>query len=161
MWEYFLEEEVWYCSMKLCTHSQLERIIARVCLGQSKELVHYYITTFYNLGRGSITSSPQISLQSSSFGSNPPTFTLAGDTSGGPPTTYTWTRNGEVITDGVPYSISIAVNGNSETVYQESRYRSTLTVSGTLPGLYEYSVTNRATTTTRTSSFNIEGVNHI
>ncbi len=116
------------------------------------------LLTHYNLGRG-ITSNPQISLQSPSFGSNPPTFTLAGDTSGGPPTTYTWTRNGEVITDGGPYSISIAVNGDSTTVYQQSRYRSTLTVTGTQPGLYEYSVTNRATTTPRTSSFNIEGVN--
>ena len=29
--------------------------------------------------------------------------------------------------------------------FQNSRYRSTLTVTGRLPGVYQYSVTNRAT----------------
>ncbi len=61
-----------------------------------------------------------------------------------PPTTYTWTKNGEVITDGGPYRIFIAVNGASEAASVENRYCSTLTVTGTLLGLYEYSVTNRA-----------------
>ena len=109
-----------------------------------------------HIGRGSITNI-QAALSSSSSQSNPPTFTLRGLSSEGPPTTYTWTRNGEVITDGGPYSISIAVDGDSETVYQLSRYRSRLTVSGNLPGLYQYSATNRATTTTRTGSHTIEG----
>ncbi len=61
-----------------------------------------------------------------------------------------------MITDGGPYSISIAVNEASEMASVQSLYRSTLTVTGTLPGLYRYSVINRATTTTRISSFNIE-----
>ena len=100
-----------------------------------------------------------LSLASTSFQTIPPTFTLHGDTRGGPPTTYTWTRNGEVITDDGPYSISVAVNGADETVYHQSRYRSTLTVTGDLPGLYQYSATNRATPTPRTSSLKIEGDN--
>ena len=67
---------------------------------------------------------------------------------GGPPTDYTWTRNGAIISDGGPYNISIGVNekyGNSFTAYAQSLYRSTLTVTGNLPGEYQYSVTNRAT----------------
>ena len=112
------------------------------------------------LGRGSITNIT-VSLISSSFDSNPLTFTLAGDTRGGPPINYTWTRNGEEITDGGPYSISMAVNGAGKAVYNQSRYRSMLTVTGTLPGLYEYSVTNDATNSMMTSTFNIEGKRHL
>ena len=82
---------------------------------------------------------------------------LRGVSSGGPPTTYTWTRNGAVITDGGPYSISIAVDGHSDTIYREGRYRSTLIVSGNLPGLYQYSATNRATITIMTGNHTIEG----
>ena len=98
-----------------------------------------------------------MSLQSSSFLSNTPTFTLAGVTRGGPPTTYTWTRNGSVITDGGPYSISIAVTADSQINRENAGYTSTLRVTGNLPGLYQYSVSNRATATTRSNSFSIEG----
>ena len=91
---------------------------------------------------------------SSSFDLNAPSFTLYGDTRGGPPTTYTWTRDGQIITHGGQYNISIAVN---ETVYHESRYRSTLTVTGYLLGDYRYTVTNRATTTIKTTAITIEG----
>ena len=94
-------------------------------------------------------------------------FTLIGDTTGGPPETSTWTRNGVIISDGGSYSISLAVNevnmhklGSTlfdGMVLQESRYRSTLTVTGNLPGEYVYSVSNRAMSTPRTASFTIEG----
>ena len=85
-----------------------------------------------------------------------PSFTLAGDTEDGPPETYTWTRNGAPITNNNSFSISVGVNGVTAAAYDLSRYRSTLTVTGTLPGMYQYSVSNRATTTL-TSNINIEG----
>ncbi len=110
------------------------------------------------VGLGTIISNT-VSLLSSSFGSNPPAFTLTGDTSGGPPTTYTWRRNGFVITDGGPYSISTAVNGDNEATSIQSLYRSTLTVTGHFPGLYTYAITNRATTNLVRSNFNIESAN--
>ena len=85
-----------------------------------------------------------------------PSFTLAGDTEGGPPETYTWTRNGALITNNDSFSISIGVNGVTDSAaYDNSRYQSTLTVTGRLPGMYQYSVTNRATTNTLTSNINI------
>ena len=88
-----------------------------------------------------------------------PSFTLAGDTEGGPPETYTWTRNGEPITNGGSFNISIGVNGVTDpSAYNNSRYRSTLTVTGWLPGVYQYSVSNRATHNTLTSNINIEGM---
>ena len=87
-----------------------------------------------------------------------PSFTLAGDTEGGPPETYNWTRNGAPITNGGSFSISIGVNGVTDpSAYDNSRYRSTLTVTGRLPGMYQYSVSNRATSNTLTSNINIEG----
>ena len=99
---------------------------------------------------------------------DPPSFTLIGYTRGGPPVTNTWTRNGEVISDGDSYSISLAVNevdridvyeGDfDERILRQSRYRSTLTVTGNLPGVYVYSVINRAMSAPRTASFTIEGI---
>ena len=86
-----------------------------------------------------------------------PSFTLAGDTEGGPPENYTWTRNGAPITNNDSFSISIGVNGVTDpSAYENSRYRSTLTVTGRLPGVYQYSVSNRATPNTLTSNINIE-----
>ena len=103
------------------------------------------------------------------FMADPPSFTLIGDTSGGPPATNTWTRNGEAISDGDSNNISLAVNevntnrlGNTslfdDVILQESHYRSTLTVTGNLPGVYVYSVINRAMSAPRTASFTIEGI---
>ena len=94
-----------------------------------------------------------------------PSFTLIGDTTGGPPETSTWTRNGVTISDGGSYSISLTVPGVDRfnlfeldtQIFQQSRYRSTLTVTGSLPGVYVYSVINRAMSAPRTASFTIEG----
>ena len=98
---------------------------------------------------------------------DPQSFTLLGDTRGGPPEISTWTRNGEVISGNDSYSISLAVNEVNridvfendfdDSILRQSRYRSTLTVTGNLPGVYVYSVINRALSTPRTASFTIEG----
>ena len=109
-------------------------------------------------GRGAI-STAEVSLSSSSFLSDPPTFTLFGVTSGGPPTTYTWTRDDQVISNNDSFAIiSIAVNEDNNRRLRDSLYRSTLTVTGRLPGVYQYSVTNRATTNMVTGSFTVEGI---
>ena len=106
-----------------------------------------------------------ISLVDPSFMADPPSFTLIGDTTGGPPETSSWTRNGVTISDGGSYSISLTVPGVTSTdtrdliavnqIFQESCYRSTLT--GNLPGVYVYTVINRAMSAPRTASFTIEG----
>ena len=99
---------------------------------------------------------------------DPSSFTLIGDTRGGPPEISTWTRNGQVISDSDSYSISLEVNEVNridvfmddfdDRVLRQSRYRSTLTVTGNLPGVYVYSVINRALSTPRTTNFTIEGI---
>ena len=113
-----------------------------------------YLKLNDTLGRteGVITSNV-VSVQSSSLSSTPPTITLAGVTTGGPPTTYTWRRNGVEITD--EDSISIAVTEDTDANRQISGYTSTLVTS--LPGLYQYSVSNRAMITPHTGSIGIQG----
>ena len=118
------------------------------------------------VGFGVINTS-SISLVDPSFMADPPSFTLIGDTTGGPPETSTWTRNGEPISNGGSYSISLVVPGVTDRrsnvltgisqIFQQSRYRSTLNVTGNLPGVYVYSVINRAMSTPMTDSFTIEG----
>ena len=110
------------------------------------------------IGFGVITTN-QMSLSSSSFlgMGDSPTFTLIGETRGGPPTLYTWTRNAVQITSNSSFSISISVKSSAVERFRESVYVSTLVVRGNLPGVYQYSVTNRATTNSRDGSFSIEG----
>ena len=116
------------------------------------------------VGFGVINTS-SISLVDPSFMADSPSFTLIGDTTGGPPETSTWTRNGLIISDGGTYSISLAVPGVTDKdlfrldtqIFQQSRYRSTLTVTGNLPGVYVYSVVNRAMSAPKTANFTIEG----
>ena len=72
-----------------------------------------------------------------------------------PQLTLNWTRNGQVITNSASYSISIQVERSNDG-FQNSRYRSILTVTGRLPGVYQYSVTNRATSGMVTDTFIIE-----
>ncbi len=89
----------------------------------------------------------------------PPTFTLYGNTSGGPPAEYTWTRNGAVITNNDSYSISIGINNDAGQFtierYSNSFYRKTHTDSYWCTTWY--SVNNKATPTSVDRDFNIEG----
>ena len=105
---------------------------------------------------GGIITSTDVSLLSKSFLDNPPTFTLSSNTSGGPPTDYTWRRDGVPLTSDTTYNSSIQVNGNTVVGNQESLYHSTLTVTGNLPGVYQYSVQNRANSSAVSDSFTIE-----
>ena len=100
------------------------------------------------------------------FTSDPPFFTLVADTRGGPPTRRHWSRNDNVLRNRSATHISpLKVNGvntldveSVSHVLRESRYRSTLTVTGHLPGIYKYSATNVATFFISTSRFFIYGI---
>ena len=73
---------------------------------------------------------------------------------------YSWTRNGQGISNNASYSTSIEAQedgGPAGSAFQNSHYLSTLTVTGRLPGVYQYSVTNRATSGMVTRTFTIEG----
>ena len=97
----------------------------------------------------------------SQFTGSNPTFTLEARTSGGPPTTSTWTRDGVEITSGI--SLALDTNPQNEPTpdnldaYMNARYISTLVVTGVFPGVYQYSASNRATASPRTDRITIEG----
>ena len=93
-------------------------------------------------------------------GSNP-TFTLEARTSGGPPTTSTWTRDGVEITSGILLALDtvpqIPETNDNIDAYLNSRYISTLVVTGVSPGVYQYSASNRAMARPRNDNLAIEG----
>ena len=119
----------------------------------------------FTAGAGAITiDNVDIVDSVSTFPGNPPEFNLRADTSGGPPVEYFWTRSGERISDDDTFDIilivvtSIPASQPRPDTLGNSRYNSTLIVRGNLPGVYQYTVGNRATPTMVTSSFNIEGI---
>ena len=116
----------------------------------------------YPPGQGAITSNTVSLRTTTPFRSN--LFILAGMTRGGPPTNYTWTRNGVEITrnsevvGGGPSNISIRlISGELQTDRLSPVYTSTLVVTGDFPGVYEYTVFNRAMASSVTDSFGIQG----
>ena len=119
----------------------------------------------FTAGAGVITeNNVAIVASASTFTGNSPEFSLRADTSGGPPEEYFWTRNGECISDDDTFDIILIVvttipgSQPRPDALGNSRYNSTLIVRGNLPGVYEYTVNNRATPTMVTSSISIEGM---
>ena len=114
-------------------------------------------------GAGVITDN-NVNIVDMDFSGNSPEFSLRADTSGGPPVEYFWTRSGEPISDDDTFDITLDVTNprtDSEPntdILMNSRYNSILVVRGNLPGAYQYTVGNRATSPMVTSSFNIEGM---
>ena len=110
---------------------------------------------FFPLGNGAITT---VQGRSSPFTTNPPSFQLFGDSTGGPPTTSYWTRNGANITNDNTFSISISFSGSHDDAgHRAANYTSTLNVTGRQPGVYQYHVSNRRTNGTRTSQVFVDG----
>ena len=70
--------------------------------------------------------------------STTPTFTLTCTSTGGPVTTVTWMRDGEVLTGNGNYNITSWMRLRPESAI----YTHTLTVTGRLVGEYECNVSN-------------------
>ena len=106
----------------------------------------------FPLGNGAITAVPTVEGRAENYTANPPSFQLFGNSTGGPPTTSYWTRNGVNITNNSTFNISISFTGfHDEAGHRAANYTSTLTVTGRHPGVYHYHVSNRRTTGTRRS----------
>ena len=110
----------------------------------------------FPLANGAITN---VQGRSSPFTTNPTiSFQLFGDSTGGPPTTSYWTRNGVNITNNSTFSTSISFTGSHDDAgHRAANYQSTLTVTGRQPGMYLYYVSNRRTTGTRTAQVLVDG----
>ena len=106
----------------------------------------------FPLGNGNITAVSTVEGRAENYTANLPFFQLVGESTGGPPTTSYWTRNGVNITNSSTFSISISFTGSHDDAgHRAANYTSILTVTGRQPGVYQYHVSNRRTTGTRTS----------
>ena len=87
---------------------------------------------------------------------DPVVFSLTFNTTGGPATYVTWTRDGVKISslEDSQYTPSQLVVPNGG-IYTAGDYSNILTVSGRLPGVYGVSVTNDRTTQPVTPTRNI------
>ena len=109
------------------------------------------------LGNGAITT---VQGQSNPFTTNPISFKLFGDSTGGPPTTNYWTRNGVNITNNSTFSIFISFTGSHDNAgHRAANYQSMLTVTSEQPqpGVYSYTVSNRHTTGIRRTLVLVDG----
>ena len=94
-------------------------------------MVHHF-----NVGMSVVTS---LSFElTSELDSTTPTFTLTCTSTGGPVTTITWMRDGEVLTESSYYNNTSWMLLHPENV----TYTHTLRVTGRMVGEYECTVTN-------------------
>ena len=109
----------------------------------------------FPLANGFITT---VQGRSSRYTTNPTSFQLFGDSTGGPPTTSYWTRNGINITNNSTFSTSISFMGShDEAGHRAANYQSILTVTGKQPGMYKYHVSNRRTNSARIPQILVDG----
>ena len=85
-------------------------------------------------------------------------FALHGFSKGGAPTSFTWRRYGVALTSSTPYTIAAPVLTNSENSCSERLYRSRVTVTGKVTGVFTYTVTNANPSFNVVGTLNIEGM---
>ena len=83
---------------------------------------------------------------------DPPVFTLTCTSTGGPPSTVSWRRDGTVLSDDNNHDIMSQV-----TDPVTATYTNTLTVTGRLAGQYECNVSNSRTLSESTRSLTVVG----
>ena len=71
------------------------------------------------------------------------------------------TRNTEVVAEEGTFEIFIGVTENTWQNQLASGYTSYLVAGGYLPGVYEYTASNRAMTANSTANFTIEGISSL
>ena len=120
-------------------------------------LVCYVI--YYYMCLGAITNNTIVVAGPSNF-QDPSQygFALHGFSKGGAPTSFTWRRDGVVLTSSSPYTIAAPVLTNSENPCSERFYRSRLTVTGKVTGVFTYTVTNADTGNDVMGTLDIEGM---
>ena len=87
-------------------------------------------------------------------------FALDGVTKGGAPTSFTWRRDGVALTSSSPYTIATPVLASSENACSERFYRSRVTVTGKVTGVFTYTVTNADTGNDVMGTLDIERMNY-
>ena len=103
---------------------------------------------------GQVTISGEITFQlNTDPATDPPVFTLTCTSTGGPPTTVSWRRDGVVLTDNSNYTITSQILLDTE----KATYTHTLTVTGRMVGEYQCSVSNVRTPSGSTRNLTVLG----
>ena len=102
----------------------------------------------------SVTNSLQFSL-TSALTADPPVFTLACVSTGGPATTVTWTRDGAAVSYDANHVLTQTVTDQFTATYSN-----VLTVTGREPGSYQCSVSNDRTAQPAIASLTVAGEAH-
>ena len=108
---------------------------------------------------GAITSNTLVVVGPSNF--HDPSqhrFALAGVSKGSAPTSFTWRKDGIVITASSPFTIAAPVLTSNENPCSERVYKSKLTMPGKETGVFTYTITNADTDNDVVGTINIEGM---
>ena len=90
--------------------------------------------------------------------SEPNFVVLEARSAGGLPINYAWTRNNEIVSESHQFRIRPpSVNGTNPQRYAFVDYYSTLIIVGRLPGVYGYTVSNRANRRPATGTVTLQG----
>ena len=87
-------------------------------------------------------------------------FVLHGVSKGGTITSFTWRRDGVVLTSSSPYTIAVPVLFSTEKPCSERFYQSRVTVTGKVTGVFTYTITNTYTGNDMVGTLNIEGMHY-
>ena len=85
-------------------------------------------------------------------------FALDGVSKGGVPTSFTWRKDGVVLTSSSRYTIAAPVLTSSENPCSERFYRSRVSVTGKITGVFTYTVNNADTGDDVMATLDIEGM---
>ena len=85
-------------------------------------------------------------------------FALHGVSKGGAPTSFTWRRDGVVLTSRHPYTIAAPIRTSSKNPCSDRLYRSRVTVTGKVTGMFTYTVTGADTGNDVMGTLDIEGM---
>ena len=109
----------------------------------------FHITLLHPTGQ--VTIPGEITFQlNTDPATDPPVFTLTCTSTGGPPTTISWKRDGTLLSDDSTYKITSQVTDTMTATYTH-----TLTVTGRLVGEYQCNVSNIRTPSGSTRSITV------
>ena len=87
-------------------------------------------------------------------------FALHGVSKGGTTTSFTWRRDGVVLTSSSPYTIAVPVLFSTENPCSERFYQSGVTVTGKVTGVFACTLSNADTVNDVVGTLNIEGMHY-
>ena len=140
-------EGIYHCSVKDAASTFQTSVYVGLYNTEQGKACNAYATINYSIPTGAVALSGGMNFTlNSDLNGDSPQFTLTCISTGGPATTVTWARGNDNITEGTETELDDGVT---------ARYTHTLTVNGTVGGLYTCTVANRVSN--ESSKLNVAG----